>query len=70
MKQPNFTETTLGMMVMESNMKANEIIDYIKDAIRAGIDPNTLDIDYSDVLSDDMIMIETEINAFLINGSY
>ena len=62
-----WVRSTLGMMVMESNKKANEIIDYIKSEIDKGVDPNTLDIDYSDVMSDEMIMIEHEINSYLIN---
>lgn len=62
-----WVRSTLGMMVMESNKRANEIIEYIKSEIDKGVDPNTLDIDYSDVMSDEMIMIEHEINSYLIN---
>lgn len=58
--------TPFELSVLESNIKANKIIDYLKEAIDEGLDPNDVDIDYYGVLEEDLLMIKTEIEEYFI----
>ena len=52
--------------ILESNQRANEIIEYLKDCIDAGIDPNDVDVNYTHVLEEDRAMIKTAIEDYII----
>jgi len=62
--------TPLEITVLESNQRANEIIDILEDAINNGEDPNKVDIDYSDVLDDDLDMIKTTIEQYVMRKQH
>lgn len=58
------------LSIVESNQRANEIIDILEAAIDEGIDPNTVDIDYSDVNENDAAMIVTEVERYAMQKGY
>ena len=65
----NFADSQVNsfeIAILESNQKANEIIDYLKDCIDAGIDPNDIEINYTDVLEEDRAMIKTAIEDYIV----
>ena len=65
----NFADNQVNpfeIAILESNQKANEIIDYLKDCIDAGIDPNDVEINYTDVLEEDRAMIKTAIEDYIV----
>ncbi len=70
----NFADNQLNafeISIMESNRKANEIINILKKAINEGVDPNDVDIDYSDINDSDLAMIKTEVEEYaLINYKF
>lgn len=68
----NFADNQLNafeISIMESNQRANEIIDTLEGAIDEGIDPNDVYIDYSDVNESDMAMIKAEVEAYALRAS-
>ena len=67
----NFADNRLNafeLSIMVSNQRANEIIDTLEAAIDEGIDPNDVDIDYSDVNDSDMVMIKAEVEAYALRA--
>lgn len=52
--------------ILESNRKANEIIEYLKECIDAGIDPNDVEVDYTHILEEDRAMIKTSIEDYIV----
>lgn len=67
----NFADNRLNafeLSIMVSNQRANEIIDTLEAAIDEGIDPNDVDIDYTDVNESDMIMIKAEVEAYALRA--
>ena len=54
----------IEIAILSSYEKANDIIDYLKDAVDAGYNPNDVDIDYSDIEEVDLRRIKRTIEDY------
>lgn len=54
----------IEIAILSSYEKANDIIDYLKEAVDAGYNPNDIDIDYSDIEEVDLRRIKRTIEDY------
>jgi hypothetical protein len=54
----------IEIAILSSYEKANDIIDYLKEAVDAGYNPNDVDIDYSDIEEVDLRRIKRTIEDY------
>lgn len=54
----------IEIVILSSYEKANDIINYLKEAVDAGYDPNDIDIDYSDIEEVDLRRIKRTIEDY------
>lgn len=52
--------------ILESNRRANEVIEYLKECIDAGIDPNDVEVNYTHILEEDRAMIKAAIEDYIV----
>ena len=56
--------TPFELSTINSYTKANDIIDFLKQQIKVGIDPNDVTVDYSDIEEVDLKRIKREVENF------